>query len=303
MRHLSRRNFLTSTALGTLFLSHSFQKVYSENKMSRSETSSNKIVVFSKYLQNLDWEQLAIACKDCGLDGVDLTVRDGGHVTPEKVEKDLPKVVEIFRKNNIDVIMITTRLLNADDPYAEQILKTAGSLKIPYARIGYHQYKDDLDIKEQVSMVKKDLQKLTVLAEKYNVILGYHNHSGLNNFGGPIWDLIEVFQEINSPYLGSNFDVGHVKAEGFGGAWKANTIAMLPWIRMIAVKDFIVENNKTVWVPLGKGCVPVKSILDIILKQGSFKGPISVHMEYDTKSETEKLEYIKDSAQMIKNII
>lgn len=199
--------------------------------------------------------------------------------------------------------MITTRLLNAEDPYAEQILKTASSLKIPYARIGYHQYKDKLDIKEQILTVKKDLQRLTVLAEKYNVILGYHNHSGLNNFGGPIWDLIEVFQEINSPYLGSNFDIGHVNAEGFGGAWKANTIAMLPWIRMVAVKDFTVENNKIVWVPLGKGCVPVKEVLDIILKQGAFQGPISVHMEYDTNSETEKLDYIRTSAQMIKNMI
>ncbi len=230
-------------------------------------------------------------------------MRDGGHVVPEKVDQDLPKVVDIFRKQGIDVIMITTRLLSSDDPFAEQILKTAGSLQIRYARIGYHQYKDKLDIKEQIQNVKKDLQGLTTLAEKYNVILGYHNHSGLNNFGGPIWDIISVFQEINSPYLGSNFDIGHVKAEGFGGAWKANTIAMLPWIRMVAVKDFVVENHKTVWVPLGKGCVPVKEILDIILKQGNFKGPISIHMEYDTKTETEKLDYIKNSAEIIKNII
>ncbi|MGC8844988.1 MAG: sugar phosphate isomerase/epimerase family protein [Candidatus Hydrogenedens sp.] len=303
MQYFSRRNFLTSTTLSTLFLSQSFHKAHSIDKTNHSETSSNKIVVFSKYLQNLNWEELAIACKNCGLDGIDLTVRDGGHVSPDKVEEDLPKVVDIFRKNNMDVIMITTRLLNVNEPYAEQILKAAGSLKIPYARIGYHQYKNKIDIKEQILTVKKDLQGLSILAEKYNVILGYHNHSGLNNFGGPIWDLMEVFQEINSPYLGSNFDIGHVKAEGFGGAWKTNTIAMLPWIRMVAVKDFIIENNKTVWVPLGKGCVPVKEILDIIVKQGTFKGPISVHMEYDTKSEAEKLDYIKNSAQIIKNII
>ncbi|HOK08170.1 MAG TPA: sugar phosphate isomerase/epimerase family protein [Candidatus Hydrogenedens sp.] len=303
MNHYSRRSFLKSTVLSSLLLTQSFRKAYSKDEADNTNTTSNKIVVFSKYLQNLHWENLAVACEDCGLDGIDLTVRDDGHVIPEKVEEDLPKVVEIFRKNNLDVVMITTRLLSAEEPYAEQILKTAGALKIPYARIGYHHYKDKINIKEQISNVKKDLQGLTTLAEKYNVILGYHNHSGLNNFGGPIWDLIEVFQEINSPYLGSNFDIGHVKAEGFGGAWKANTIAILPWIRMIAVKDFTVENNKTNWVPLGKGCVPVKEMFDIILKQGAFKGPISIHMEYNTKSEAEKLDYIKASAQMIKSII
>ncbi len=303
MNDQSRRSFLKTTTIGSLLLSYSFNKAYPTNETNKSELSSNKVIVFSKYLQNLNWNDLAITCKNLGLDGIDLTVRDGGHVIPEKVEEDLPKVVDIFQKHNLDVVMVTTRLLSAEDTYAEKILKTAGMLKIPYARIGYHQYKEKLDIKEQIQNVKKDLQGLTTLAEKYNVILGYHNHSGLHNFGGPIWDLISVFQEINSPYLGSNFDIGHVKAEGFGGAWKANTIAMLPWIRMVAVKDFIVEKNKIVWVPLGKGWVPVKELLDIILKQGNFKGPISIQMEYETKTEIEKLDYIKNSAEIIKNII
>ncbi len=302
MLNLSRRNFLKSSLVSSLLFPFSSHTA-NPNKSEKNETHSNKIIVFSKYLQNLKWEELAIACKNCGLDGVDLTVREGGHVIPERVEEDLPKVVEIFRQNNLGVVMLTTRLLNADDPHAEKILKTAGELKISYIRIGYHQYDAEMDIVEQILKVKRDLQGLTKLAEKYNVVLGYHNHSGINNFGGPIWDLISVFEEIDSPNLGSNFDVGHVKAEGFGGAWKVNTLAMLPWIRMLAVKDFVIENNKTVWVPLGKGCVPLKEMFDMIIKQGNFEGPISIHMEYKTKSENEILGYIKNSAQIIKSII
>lgn len=296
MNNLTRRNFLKTASLGSLLLSQSFFRAFSKN-------ISNKIVIFSKYLQNLNWEELAVACKNCGLDGVDLTVRDGGHVKPEKVDEDLPKVVDIFRKHNLDVTTITTRLLSAKDPYAEQVLKTAGELNIHYVRVGYHKYKDKVAIKEQANNIKEDLQGLARLAEKYNVVLGYINHSGLDNFGGPIWDLLSILQDINSPHLGSNFDIGHVKAEGFGGAWKANTIAMLPWIRMVTVKDFVIENNNIVWVPLGKGCVPVEEILDIIVRQGSFNGPISIHMEYAPKSELEKLEHIKTSAEIIKKII
>ncbi len=297
MIDLTRRNFLKTTVLSSLYIPLSLYGAQSEG------ANSNKVIIFSKHLQNLNWDDLAIACKDCGLDGVDLTVRDGGHVVPERAEVDLPKVVEIFNKHNLEVVILTTRLLAPESPYAENIIKTAGQLKIPYIRIGYHQYNEKTDITEQITQVKKDLEGLTRLAEKYNVTLGYHNHSGLNNVGGPIWDLVSIFKEINSPHLGSNFDLGHVKAEGFGGAWKAHTLSMLPWIRMVAVKDFIVENHKVIWVPLGKGCVPVKEMLDIIIKKGNFKGPISIHMEYKTSSESDKMNYIKTSTEIIRKFI
>ena len=299
----SRRDFLKTTILGSVLIQPSLFNAFSNNETKISSSQAIKIVLFSKCLQNLNWEELAKACKECELDGVDLTVRDGGHVLPEKVETDLPKVLDIFHKNNLEVSMLTTRLLSADDPFAESILKTAGALNIPYVRIGYHKYRDNSDIQEQIQKVKNDLQTLTALAEKYKVILGYHNHSGFDNFGGPVWDLLSVFQAINSPFLGSNFDIGHIKAEGFNGAWKTNTVAMLPWIRMIAVKDFIVKNHKVEWVPLGTGCVPVKDMLEIIVKKGNFNGPISIHTEYKIKTQAEALEYIKTSTQKLREII
>jgi len=299
----SRRDFFKTAILGSMLIQPSLFNAFSNTETKTYSSQTIKIVIFSKCLQNLDWQELAQACKECGLDGVDLTVRDGGHVIPEKVETDLPKVVDIFHKANLEVPMLTTRMLSADDPFTESILKTAGALNIHYVRIGYHKYNDNLDMQEQIQKVKKDLHALTAIAEKYKVVLGYHNHSGFDNFGGPIWDLLSVFQSINSPFLGSNFDIGHAKAEGFNGVWKTNTVAMLPWIRMIAVKDFIVKNHKVEWVPLGTGCVPVKEMLEIIIKKGSFNGPISLHTEYKIKTQAEALEYIKTSTQKIREII
>jgi hypothetical protein len=50
--------------------------------------------VFSKCLQWLDYPGMAGITAEAGFDGVDLTVRAGGHVLPERVEEDLPKAVE-----------------------------------------------------------------------------------------------------------------------------------------------------------------------------------------------------------------
>src|SRR6204780_2192531 len=56
-----------------------------------------KICVFSKHLQWTDVAEAAAIARDIGFDGVDLTVRPGGHVLPERVEADLPAAVEVVR--------------------------------------------------------------------------------------------------------------------------------------------------------------------------------------------------------------
>src|SRR5690606_6677759 len=65
------------------------------------------VVVFSKHLQFLDYAELAREVKAIGLDGVDLSVRKGGHVLPENVATDLPKATETIRAAGLDVAMIT----------------------------------------------------------------------------------------------------------------------------------------------------------------------------------------------------
>src|SRR5687768_1147671 len=69
-----------------------------------------KIAVFSKPLQWLDYRQLAQTAAQTGFNGLDLTVRPGGHVLPEKVAQDLPRAVEEARKAGLEVTMLTTAI-------------------------------------------------------------------------------------------------------------------------------------------------------------------------------------------------
>src|SRR3981189_240043 len=66
------------------------------------------LCLFSKPLPDMDWRRLAQAAKTVGFDGIDLTVRRGGHVRPERAAEDLPKAVEVIRREGLDVPMITT---------------------------------------------------------------------------------------------------------------------------------------------------------------------------------------------------
>ena len=57
-----------------------------------------KISVFSKHFQWTNCHEMAAIARDVGFDGIDLTVREGGQVMPERVEEDLPKAAEDIRR-------------------------------------------------------------------------------------------------------------------------------------------------------------------------------------------------------------
>ena len=75
--------------------------------------------LFSKHLPELDWSDLGRAVKDGGFEGVDLTVRPGGHVLPERAAEDLPRAIEALTAQGVQVPMITTDLTSASAPAAQ----------------------------------------------------------------------------------------------------------------------------------------------------------------------------------------
>ena len=65
-----------------------------------------EVCIFSKHLQFLDYDTLGKIVAEMGFDGIDLTVRTGGHVEPATVKTDLPKAVAESRKGGTKVVMI-----------------------------------------------------------------------------------------------------------------------------------------------------------------------------------------------------
>jgi L-ribulose-5-phosphate 3-epimerase len=240
-----------------------------------------KISIFSKHLQWLNYAEMAQVAAQIGFDGVDITVRPGGHVLPERVDEDLPKAVDAVKKAGMNVYMITTAVTDADDPFTDSILKTASALGIKHYRTGWLKYNPQKNIEDSLKDIELQLSKLAEVNKKYSIYGEYQNHSGLY-FGAPIWDLYTVLARINSPWLASQYDIFHATVEG-ANSWPIALKLMKPHIKSVDIKDFQWTKKEGKWmtevVPLGEGFVDYKSYMTL-LKLYAINVPISMHYEY-----------------------
>ena len=88
---------------------------------------ATKVAIFSKHLQFLQGEALARGAAEIGFDGIDITVRKGGHIEPDRVRQNLPALVKTIRAQGLEVPMISTGIVDADTPFAEDMVATRKS--------------------------------------------------------------------------------------------------------------------------------------------------------------------------------
>lgn len=250
------------------------------------EKANFKVNVFSKPLHWLPVPEMLQLVAGMGFDGVDLTVRPNGHVSPENVEADLPKAVEAAKKAGIEIKMITTSINNADDPLTGRILKTAGELGIRHYRMDWLFYNDKKTVAENLIDIEARMGKLALLNEKYAIHGEYQNHSGKftpeTYFGSSLWDLYTVLKNIDSPWLGSQLDTTHATVEG-AYSWETDLKLLAPYIYSLAVKDFYWSKKEGKWSPqvvqLGDGMVDFRKYFRLI-KQYNIACPITLHFEF-----------------------
>ena len=238
--------------------------------------------LFSKHLPDLDWGELGKAVKAAGFDGVDLTVRPGGHVLPERAADDLPRALDAIRAHGIGVPMITTDLTSATSPVARPLLTTAARHGVPFFKAGYWRYSASRDVRAQVDAASQAIAGLAALAADCGITMGVHNHAGY--IGGATWDIAPAMDKTDPKACGYYFDPRHAVAEGGGGTWKAAANLVAPRLKMIALKDFVWEKTVKGWqirdCPLGEGMVDW-AWFAAALRDARFAGPISLHFEYE----------------------
>ena len=280
---LSRRDFLGACSAAACAVTLSLAEA-SGSPPGAAYTGT--LCLFSKPLPAMDWRRLGQAAKSVGFGGIDLTVRRGGHVQPERAAEDLPKAVAAIREEGLDVPMITTELTSADDPAARAILSTAAKLSIPFFKPGYYQYKM-VNVRRELEPAASQFRGLVSLSKQYGIQAGYHNHE--EYVGAPVWDMASVIDTLDPQWAGFYFDARHAVAEGGVGGWKIATNLVMPRLKMVATKDFRWEKTATGWTarncPLGEGMVDWKYFANA-LAAGGFQGPISLHLEYDVAGES-----------------
>lgn len=263
----------------------------------------NQICIFSKHLHWLDFKGVGEFTKELGYDGVDLTVRKGGHVPPEKVEALLPIAVDEIKAAGVDVPMMATNINDPDHPLTEKVLKTAAKCGIKYYRMAYYRYDSKLEIIDNLNLFKTKMKKLAEINEQYGICGVYQNHAG-NNVGASIWDLWYLFKELNPKFIGSQFDPRHAVVEG-GESWPVDMKLIKDYINCTVAKDFIWEKQdkwKVKNVPLGEGMVDFNKYFSLY-KDFNLSGPISLHIEYPMFPVSEEQLSITEKNEMASAIL
>lgn len=298
----SRREFL-GMAAGTVLAG----LVAGESSIAATPSSKTPVLIFTKHLQFIpDLDQMAKTAAEIGFDGLDLAVRPGGHILPDKVETDLPRAAEAAKKAGFSIGMITTAIQDAAKPESRTILTTAAKLGIKTYRIGGWEYDSKEPIPDQMKKISGQLAALAKLNRELGVCAAYQNHSGEKQVGAPLWDLWEMMREIDPAAMGVNFDIGHATVEG-GSVWPTDFRLVAPRTKVVTIKDFHWEKSAKgkwapAWGPLGEGMIEGPRFLKMV-KESNFAGPITLHFEYEPKDASGKQSHEALLAAMKKDLL
>jgi len=240
-----------------------------------------KLVGFSKPFQKLSFEDTADLVAEVGWDGIECPVRAKGQILPERVEDELPKMVEALRRRKLELAIMATDIRSATEPFTEKILRTASRLGIRHYRLGDMHYRADTPIMAKLDEIRAKLRDLVALNKELGICAGWQNHSGGDYIGAPVWDMHSIIKDFDPQYLSVFFDIAHATLEG-GLSWPVQARLMEPHFGAVYVKDFVWKRDrdgwKEEWVPLGEGMVR-PAFFQSLLKS-PFKGIISQHHEY-----------------------
>jgi sugar phosphate isomerase/epimerase len=245
------------------------------------------LAMFSKHFAPLSVAEMAPRIAGLGFDGVDLTVRPGGHVAPEAVASELPAAVATLREHGLRVPMITTGIVTADAT-AAAIFAAAATEGIRWLKLGYWPYRPFGSLRAQLDGARQELEALARLAASSGICACIHTHSG--NYLSATAAGMQILLEGQDPScVGAYLDPGHLTVEGGASGWQQAIDLLQQCVRLIAVKDFgwvqadAGADGKARWraqmVPLRDGIVPWPEVFSCLRRIG-FDGVVSVHSEY-----------------------
>jgi sugar phosphate isomerase/epimerase len=276
-RELSRREFVAGAALMGAAAALAPVALSAE----AAARKRFKILVFTKPFQTLGANETADLVARIGWDGVELPVRKGGQVLPEKVEDDLPKFVEALRGRGRELAIATTDVTSLT-PLNEKVLRAVSKLGIKRYRLGFFNYEKSKAIPDQLNEISARLRDVVALNKELGLQAGFQNHSGDGRVGAPVWDIWTIIKDLDPNAIAQCFDIGHATIEG-GLAWPTNFRLVAGRLTAVFVKDFqwqkTARGGKSTWCPLGDGMIS-KDFFKM-LKATDYDGPICQHHEYE----------------------
>ena len=295
----NRRKFLAQSAA-------TLASATAANAQKSKKTAVSPIVVFEKPIQTLEYDRMGELLAKMGIQGIEATIRKGGHIAPEAAEEEVPKMVAALAKNSQKALIAATNVneANAESEKFLRILKANG---ITRYRSNYYRYDFKKEMLPQVKENAAKLKNLAAMNKEIGVQSLYQIHSGYKYAGAMSWDAALMFDGIDPDYAAIAYDLRHFRADS-GLSWKTALATVKKHIRSIYVKDAVWEgerSNKLKNVPLDTGFVD-KETFDAVRK-GQEPMPVSLHMEwgrastYPKKDVMEAVEFVARDVRTLKS--
>lgn len=272
-----------------------------------------QFVLFTDNLADLTVAQAAAEAKAAGFDGLDLTLRPGGHVLPEDAEMGLAAANAAADAAGAAIPMISTAVTDSDSPHAEAVFAAAAHYGARYVKLGYWPYEPFGTLAKQLDDARHKLERVIALAAKYHVRPCVHCHSGrLVAASGPL--LYLVLKDFDPARVGAYVDPMHMTIEGGLAGWEMGLDLLAPWIALVGVKNYrwyATERDprgqqRYAWqyVPLADGQAPLPEFV-AYLRQLDYDGIVSLHSEYKGSTSFRKLttpELVRQSADDLRYV-
>jgi sugar phosphate isomerase/epimerase len=249
--------------------------------------SEDLFCAFTESFQSWPIPKVCAKFREIGLDGLDLTVRPGGHIQPENAEKELPGAVTAAKDHGVRILMLSTAINDADKN-AESILSSCAELGIDRVKIGYFPYTDFGTLLKQVDGVRTKLERIANLGQKHDVLPCVHIHSGatIPSSGAIAYLLLRDFKPGE---IGAYVDPMHMTIEGGNDGWRQGLDLLAPWIAISSFKNCIwskagrdkfgQERWKALKCPVAYGIAPIPDYIASLRKLG-YRGLFTLHSEY-----------------------
>lgn len=167
-------------------------------------TKRNLMTVFTKPWPDKGLAELADFVAGLGLDGVELPVRPGFQVPPEKVAADLPRAAKVFNEHGVAIRSVA-------GPEDEATIAAMGEAGIPILRV---MAKIDMKIGylASVEQMRRRWDALLPALEKNKVTIGVQNHC--DYFVGSAMGLVSLIGKYDRRHVAAVLDPAHCGLAG-----------------------------------------------------------------------------------------
>lgn len=256
-----------------------------------------RFVLFTDNLADLTLPEVCRGAREAGFDGLDLTLRPGGHVLPENAEAGLAEAARVAADHGLAIPLISTAVSDVDSPQAEAIFAAAAHYGARHVKLGYWEYSPFGTLARQIDEARQKLERLVRLAERYHVLPAVHCHSGRYvTSGGAL--LYLVLRDFAPGQVGAYADPMHMTIEGSRNGWELGLDLIAPWLALVGIKNFrwlpaerdAAGQQRFHWeyCPLADGQAPLPEFCGYLRTLG-YDGLVSLHSEYKGDSSFRRL--------------